>query len=562
MIRFNVLDSSRKRVFFILLLALVVLLTLASALRYSVTLEGLTDTEPKRLDTGWFYEDGGSLHPLGQLPCELELESDRLYLVRSISEKDGGRNDVLTVETRYQSIRVWADEILIYEAAQGREHALSSMWHFIPWEKYSEASSLKIELTRYDGSYDWSIPSILQDNPDTIKVYLLKTHLPIILVWLCCVIFSLLLAITVVPMALKKLAGIPIILSLTAFIFLSGTWILLDSKITTIAGGNYALTYFFSYMVFYLLPVPFLFFFQQILEPKSKLPRYLTWLTVGNAGLWMLLHFLDLVPIRNTSTSVHIIIIVSLAVFIREIFKGKERGKGKRLFCTFWGLLLIFAAALISIAFYYIGILPPANSAVLFAWGLLALILCMLLDTVMIFGRIWKENQYTGLYRQLATEDSMTMLSNRNAYELRLQELMDKPPRELNYIIFDIDGMKHINDTYGHNMGDQVISLVARCIFEVFGDLGDCYRIGGDEFCVIITVPVGISHKLRQFERTLELRNELGLSVKVSHGWHTKKLQEEGPVSPKDITGLKDAADKKMYLNKGDRRREKTWQSN
>lgn len=562
MINFNVLDSRGKRVFFILLLALVVLLTFASALRYSVVLDGLPDTEPGRLNTGWFYEDGNSLQPLSQLPCELELESDRLYLVRSISEKDGGRNYVLAVETRYQSIRVWADELLIYEAAQGREHALSSMWHFIPWEKYSGASSLKIELTRYDGRYDWSLPAIMQDNPDTIKVYLLKTHLPIILVWLCCMIFSLLLVITIVPMALKKVAGIPIILSLAAFIFLSGTWILLDSKITTIAGGNYALTYFFSYMVFYLLPVPLLFFFQQILELKSKLLRHLTWLTAGNAGLWMLLHLLKLVPIRNTSTSVHIIIIISLAVFIWEIFKRKEKEKRRRLLCTFWGLLLIFAAAFISIVFYYMGILPPANSAVLFAWGLLALIVCMLMDTVMIFGRIWKENQYTGLYRQLATEDSMTMLSNRNAYELRLQELIDKPPRELNYIIFDIDGMKHINDTYGHNMGDQVISLVARCIFEVFGALGDCYRIGGDEFCVIITVPVGISHKLRQFERTLELRNELGLSVKVSHGWHKRKFQKDGPVSPKDITGLKDAADKKMYLNKGDRRRENSWQLN
>ncbi len=467
---------------FLLMLALVLFLTVASALRYSVALEGLPDTEPKHMDTGWSYEDGDSLHPLSQLPCELELESDRLYLVRSLRGNDSNDNDVLALETRYQSIRIWADNALIYEAAQGREHALSSMWHFVPAESYSGASNLKIELTRYDGKSLWALSPILQDNPDTIEAYLLGKHLPIILVWLCCMIFTLLLLIPVGFMALKKLAGIPTVLSLAAFIFLSGTWILLDSKITTIKGGNYAFTYFFSYAAFYLLPVPLLFFFQHILEMRSRLLRYLIWLTVGNTGFWMLLHFLNLVPIRNTSTSVHLIIVISLLVFIREIFRSKKTGKRIRLLYTFWGIMLIFAAALISIAFYYIGILPPANSAVLFAWGLLALIICMLMDTVIIFGRMWKENQYTALYRQLATEDSMTMLSNRNAYELRLQEFVNDPPKELNYVILDIDGMKHINDNYGHHMGDQVISLVAGCIYEVFGALGDCYRIGGDEF--------------------------------------------------------------------------------
>ena len=119
----------------------------------------------------------------------------------------------------------------------------------------------------------------------------------------------------------------------------------------------------------------------------------------AHTGFWMLLHFLNLVPIRNTSTSVHLIIVISLLVYIREIFRSKKTGKRIRPLYTFWGIMPIFAAALISIAFYYIGILPPANSAVLFAWGLLALIICMLMDTVIIFGRMWKENQYTALYR-------------------------------------------------------------------------------------------------------------------------------------------------------------------
>ena len=70
-------------------------------------------------------------------------------------------------------------------------------------------------------------------------------------------------------MTIRKVSGISILVSLGSFIFLSGTWILLDTKITTIAGGNYALTYFFSYLVFYLLLIPLLFFFQLILKLMS-----------------------------------------------------------------------------------------------------------------------------------------------------------------------------------------------------------------------------------------------------------------------------------------------------
>ena len=322
---------------FLLMLALVLFLTVASALRYSVALEGLPDTEPKHMDTGWSYEDGDSLHPLSQLPCELELESDRLYLVRSLRGNDSNDNDVLALETRYQSIRIWADNTLIYEAAQGREHALSSMWHFVPAESYSGASNLKIELTRYDGKSLWALSPILQDNPDTIEAYLLGKHLPIILVWLCCMLFSLLMVFITLFMAIRKIEGTQLVLALTAFIFLSGTWILLDSKVTTVFGGNYALTYFFSYCVFYLLPVPLLFYFQLMLKPQSMLLRHLIWIAAGNAGFWMLLHLLGIVSIRNTAVSVHLIIVVFLVLFIGESRRQRKQRK-QRLMCTFWGI--------------------------------------------------------------------------------------------------------------------------------------------------------------------------------------------------------------------------------
>lgn len=547
---FTVLGSSRKRGAFIFILAVVIALTAAAAIRYTTPLAGIPDTEVRQLDSGWFYESNGSLSPLAQLPCQLYFTDDTLCLVRDLTDTETYPGDVLAIQTRYQSIRVWADQTLIYEAAQGQEHALSSMWHFIAAEAYSGFSTLRIQLTKYDQESNWELFAIYQDHPDAIGMHLLKTHLPAILAWLFCMLFALLLIVITLFMVTRHIAGGSLVLALTAFIFLSGTWILLDSKVTTVAGGNYALTYFFSYCVFYLLPVPLLIYFQLMLELKNRLLRYLMWITIGNAGLWMLLHLLNIVSIRNTATSVHLIIIIFLAAFVRETFRKGENRPQKRLMYTFWGIVLIFVVALLSIVLYHAGLLPPTNSAVIFVWGLLALILCMIMDTIVLFGRVWKERQYMEFYRQLATEDSMTRLANRNAYEIRLQELVSHPSGEVSMVLFDIDHMKQINDTYGHHAGDQVILLAAQCIHEVFGYSGDCYRIGGDEFCVIQTSSEDIPRKLRQFDQVMKLRNTTSFPVRVSYGWERRTFEEGISVTMKDIVELKNAADKVLYRNK------------
>ena len=51
--------------------------------------------------------------------------------------------------------------------------------------------------------------------------------------------------------------------------------------------------------------------------------------------------------------------------------------------------------------------------------------------------------------------------------------------------LFDVDAFKAINDTYGHQYGDECLHTIAAAIRETFSSVGLCYRIGGDEFCVL-----------------------------------------------------------------------------
>ena len=86
------------------------------------------------------------------------------------------------------------------------------------------------------------------------------------------------------------------------------------------------------------------------------------------------------------------------------------------------------------------------------------------------------------------SEDALTGISSRYAYTAAMRELAALPslPQDLIAFSIDINGLKNVNDNLGHNAGDELICGAADCISSVFGEYGDCYRTGGDEFIVLI----------------------------------------------------------------------------
>ena len=97
------------------------------------------------------------------------------------------------------------------------------------------------------------------------------------------------------------------------------------------------------------------------------------------------------------------------------------------------------------------------------------------------------KNKITDKLFELAYTDSMTEVQNRNAYEEKLKKLR-KPSSNISritVIVIDINGMKEINDSYGHFSGDDAIKTVAKALKDTIGTKADIYRIGGDEFVCI-----------------------------------------------------------------------------
>lgn len=121
--------------------------------------------------------------------------------------------------------------------------------------------------------------------------------------------------------------------------------------------------------------------------------------------------------------------------------------------------------------------------------------LCITLSLILFYA-------YFCMFTQ--AQDTLTGLLNRNVY--------DQYTKRLNHgvigmvIVFDLDSFKQINDLYGHQWGDFCLQMTGRLIKDCFHKMGLCYRIGGDEFCVICktTDEQQARDALRQFHRKID----------------------------------------------------------
>ncbi len=138
--------------------------------------------------------------------------------------------------------------------------------------------------------------------------------------------------------------------------------------------------------------------------------------------------------------------------------------------------------------------------------------------------------------------DALTQLLNRSTYESNVFSIS----KRAKIIYLDIDKFKEINDTYGHDAGDKALKAVAAIIWDTYGKYGKCYRIGGDEFCVVITKQfVDIDFTNRKFHEAVKDRRSLDSKMPdVSIGY-----AEFDPRTDSFADVVK-AADAMMYNNK------------
>ena len=98
-----------------------------------------------------------------------------------------------------------------------------------------------------------------------------------------------------------------------------------------------------------------------------------------------------------------------------------------------------------------------------------------------------KQDEFLETQRVQLDTDALTGVFSRHAYNHALKELdaVGRLPEDLVAFTIDINGLKQVNDSLGHEAGDELIIGATRCITGVLDDEDRCFRTGGDEFVVL-----------------------------------------------------------------------------
>jgi two-component system cell cycle response regulator len=153
--------------------------------------------------------------------------------------------------------------------------------------------------------------------------------------------------------------------------------------------------------------------------------------------------------------------------------------------------------------------------------------------------------------RHEAITDALTGLGNRRLLltDLRetLQSCTPESPRVL--LTFDLDGFKRYNDTFGHPAGDALLARLGSRLQAAVAAHGDAYRLGGDEFCALVRAGRAEIESISALAELALCEHGRGFSITTSCGSVVL------PAEADDETLALQVADKRLYADKGVRRR-------
>ncbi len=330
------------------------------------------------------------------------------------------------------------------------------------------------------------------------------------------------------------------------FAFALGCWSLNTTAFMQLLLPNRVGASFSSYVFLMLMTIPYLYFTDSFLQMDKKYGTNIIGVCYSVIYFALaILHFTGVREFKQTVIVIHIMIVIEfIYCTIAILLHARIFGTDRRVKVSSFGIIAFFIAFVVDMAAYYLG----KRAMDLFARvALLIYIFLLGYEILLETLEMSKENQKTEIYRELAMKDTMTGLYNRNAYNQWLEQ--HGPEKDIAVLMCDLNDLKKCNDTKGHAAGDSYIMGAADIISRVFGKEGVCYRIGGDEFCVILTNAgtINLADKVRELsEMEAECNRMLAeMRIHIACGYAVFDRELD-----KNIEDTCRRADREMYRNK------------
>jgi diguanylate cyclase (GGDEF)-like protein len=156
------------------------------------------------------------------------------------------------------------------------------------------------------------------------------------------------------------------------------------------------------------------------------------------------------------------------------------------------------------------------------------------------------EKKYKSKIEHISFHDHLTGLYNRRFFNTELKRLDTKRNFPLGIIIGDVNGLKFFNDTFGHDLGDEVLIKVADLLKNIMRSDDIVARYGGDEYCIIIknTDILELENIIKRIKNKLKKIKVKNFNLNLALGFSIKNRESE------NISDIFKKAEKLMYHNK------------
>ncbi len=497
--------------------------------------------QPTSMSNDWSHDN-----EMISLPADLVIEENERFTITTTLDENFSTPQHILFRSSLQEISITLDGEVIYERTYGTSltRPFVSMWHIVSLPGHSDGSILTVTLSSPYGNIGGTVNDISYGTEAMIYASLIRAYgLRFILISLIFII-GFIMMIFDSPLFKHEKRGF---VYLGLFAVLLSLWMFAESKMIQFFTGSQLLIGTLAYLVLPLFPQPMITYLNKYIIKHYKWPLIalrviyiIQFLIVSLFYLFGIASFFEtLIP---TQIAIGVGIIVILTVLILETFK--YHNKTSSTFLKSFVVLAIFGIAeLINFMLGYY-----RNTSLYLSIGMVFLMIALFINYAKYNIQQIKNSKEKELYEKLAFIDHVTQGKNRLSFEQDLDLIFNnKQNLTFRLILFDLDSLKHINDTYGHVEGDQAIKHAFKIISETFEDKGTCYRIGGDEFaCIYLDndEAVYLDKSKSVFDKAQVLNKDLPYHFGLSYGSAVSKPLD---MNTKDFLRL---ADKDMYQHK------------
>lgn len=351
----------------------------------------------------------------------------------------------------------------------------------------------------------------------------------------------------------KRFASCPTFY-LGTFAIILTLWTLSDTNITALLldapNGLVAITH----CALMVLGIPFMLFLQStFVNKESILWNVYIYCCSIVCILRLALQMLGIADFKETLYLTHITIVllvpIALYLMIMDILRHKLTKAFK---VNMISIAIILLSALTDLLYFKI----VGSTGAFGLSGFLLYVVTMGSISVEKSQKDKMKARETEVYRKLAYVDELTGMYNRMAFHRDMENRFvlsadtdKKEPVPTGICMVDLNALKTCNDNFGHDYGDQYIRMVAKQLVDDVGSDGCCYRIGGDEFCVILDTGdyAEVSDVVARFRESLNELDNQDFVVTVSAAVGAAVFEADKDATLMDTMKR---ADKIMYENK------------